>query len=75
MNNFPPRATVENLKAQYPKGTRVELVNMQDPYTYIAPGTQGTVEAVDDIGTVHVKWDDGHRIGAAYGADKIRKIG
>lgn len=74
MNNFPSLAIVERIKAQYPNGTRVELVNMQDPYTYIAPGTKGTVEAVDDIGTVHIKWDNGRHLGAAYGADTIRKI-
>ena len=32
----------------------------------------GTVEFVDDIATVHVKWDCGSGLGVAYGVDKIR---
>jgi hypothetical protein len=34
-----------------------------DPYSTLAPGTAGTVEHVDDAGTVHVRWDDGRTIG------------
>ncbi len=30
---------------------------MDDPYSRLKPGDRGTVEFVDDIATVHVKWD------------------
>ena len=60
------------LRSYYPPGTRVELVRMEDPYTRLKPGDRGTVEFVDDIATVHVKWDCGSGLGVAYGADKIR---
>ena len=64
---------VENLREQYPRGTRVELIRMDDPQ---APpvGTKGTVIAVDDIGTIHVKWDDGSTLGIAFGADVCRVL-
>lgn len=43
MNGFPSRETVERLRMTYPKGTRVELVSMSDPYAKLKPGDQGTV--------------------------------
>lgn len=74
MYGFPKREVVERIKKQYPQGTRVQLVHMDDPYTNIPPGTMGTVAAVDDIGTIHIKWDNGCRLGAAYGVDTVRKV-
>lgn len=57
----------------YAKGDRVELVNVNDPYTLLAPGTQGTVQSVDSLGTVHVKWDNGSYLGMIEEAgDRIR---
>lgn len=73
-NRFPPRSVVERIRDHYPKGARVELISMDDPYTKLKPGDQGTVIAVDDIGTVHIAWDNGGSLGAAYGADRIRRI-
>ena len=72
--NYPSRETVERIKLMYPKGTRVELVLMDDPYRIMPPGLQGTVVAVDDMATVHVTWDNGSTLGAAYGIDRIRKL-
>lgn len=54
-------------------GKRVELVKMNDPYTTLLPGTQGTVIMVDDLGTIHVKWDNGSTLGLIPGED-IYKI-
>ena len=64
---------IERLREQYPKGTRVELIRMEDPQ---APpvGTKGTVIGVDDIGTIHVNWDNGSGLGVAYGEDSCRRI-
>jgi hypothetical protein len=44
-------------------GKRVRLVRCTDPYTRLAPGIEGTVRVVDDLGTVHVEWDNGSRLG------------
>ena len=74
MNGFPSREVVERLRQRYPAGCRVELISMNDPYATLKPGDQGTVVAVDDIGTVHIDWDNGSGLGAAYGADVIRRI-
>lgn len=65
---------VKELRRQYPKGTRVELISMEDPYSNLIEGDQGTVTRVDDIGTIHVKWDKGSSLGIVYGEDSCRKI-
>lgn len=72
--NFPSESTVKRIKAEYPEGTRVELVRMDDPYTKIPEGTKGTVMVVDDTGTIHVKWDNGSSLGIVYGEDSCKKI-
>jgi len=75
MNKFPSKETVERLRQMYPSGCRVELVSMDDPYTKLEPGDQGTVKFVDDIGTIFVNWDCGSGLGIAYGEDVCRKVG
>lgn len=67
------QATINMLRINYPKGTRVELVKMDDEQ---APsiGTQGTVSGVDDIGTIMVVWDNGSHLGLVLGEDICRKI-
>ena len=74
MNGFPSHRTVEMLRERYPTGCRVELVSMNDPYSRLKPGDQGEVVMVDDIGTVHVRWDCGSSLGVAYGEDQIKRL-
>ena len=64
---------LQRLRAEYKEGDRVELIQMDDIQAP-PPGTKGTVICVDDIGTIHVKWDTGGRLGVAYGEDSCRKI-
>jgi len=64
---------LQALRERYPKGTRVELVQMDDSQ---APpiGTKGTVIGVDDIGSIMVAWDNGSGLNVAYGVDICRKV-
>ena len=72
---FPPREIVDRIKKEYPSGTRVELLHMDDPYrTEMVAGLKGTVSSVDDTGTIHVDWDNGSHLGIVYGEDSCRKI-
>lgn len=50
-------------RARNLEGRRVRLVRTNDIHTRLVPGTEGTVAFVDDLGTVHVKWDDGSSLG------------
>ena len=64
---------VMTLKSLYSNGTRVKLLEMEDPF---APpiGTLGTVIGVDDIGSILVSWDNGQSLNVLYGIDKIMKL-
>ena len=60
------------LRNKYLQGSRVELVEMDDPQ---APpiGTHGTVLGVDDTGSILVSWDSGSSLNVLFGVDKIHK--
>lgn len=68
------RAIVENIKKTYPPGTRIELISMNDPYAPIPSGTRGTVRVVDDMGTIHPRWDNGRTLGVVPGEDDFRRL-
>ena len=74
MNKFPSKETVERLRNEYPVGTRVELVWMNDPYSKLRPGDKGTVDFVDDAGTIFCTWDRGSSLGVVYGEDLVKKL-
>ena len=66
---------LEQLRKEYPIGTRVELIHMDDPYNKkLVPGCKGTVRWVDDWGTIHVNWECGSGLGVVYGEDSCRKV-
>ena len=74
MNGFPSAREIALLRERYPKGCRIELVCMDDPYSRLKPGDQGEVAVVDDIGTIHVRWDNGSSLGVVYGVDQIKRL-
>ena len=71
---FPSREIVERLRREYPAGTRVELVRMDDVQAPPA-GTTGTVKGVDDTGSLLMRWDNGSGLNVVYGEDIVRKVG
>ena len=52
------------------KGDRVRLIYMNDPYTNLGEGATGTVDCIDDMGTIHVLWDCGSHLGLIPGVDR-----
>jgi len=56
--DFNSKQKVELLKKAYPKGTRIRLYKMvgEDQMPY---GLEGDVTFVDDIGQIHMNWDNG----------------
>ena len=64
---------VELLKRRYPAGTRVRLLKMEDPNP-VPIGMLGTVEDVDDIGSLVVQWDNGRQLHVLHGIDEVEKI-
>ena len=70
---FPSREIVERIRREYPAGTRVELIRMDDVQAPPA-GTLGTVLGVDDTGSLLMQWDTGSGLNAVYGEDIVRKV-
>ena len=70
---FPSREIVERIRREYPAGTRVELVRMDDAQAPLA-GTLGTVLGVDDTGSLLMRWDNGSGLNVVYGEDYAEKI-
>ncbi len=62
------------IRSQYPPGTRIRLQQMNDPYAPVPPGTEGIVDCVDDIGQIHMKWDNGRTLALIPGEDSFTKI-
>lgn len=71
---FADRKTVERLRKTYPAGCRIVLDEMDDPYTKIPVGAQGTCKGVDDAGDILCAWDMGSSLKVAYGADRCHKV-
>ena len=67
------KETLEALRKEYPIGSRVELVRMDDVQ---APpiGTKGMVKGVDDIGSIMVAWDTGSSLSVVYGVDAVKRL-
>ncbi len=70
---FPNETIINFLRKEYPAGTRVELVKMDDVQAPPA-GTTGTVLGVDDTGSLLMRWDNGSGLNVVYGEDIIRKV-
>ena len=64
---------VAQLRNQYPKGTKIELLEMDDVQ---APpvGTVGIVQGVDDLGSLLVRWENGSSLSVIDGVDRVKKI-
>ena len=70
---FVRKEIIERLRKEYPVGTRVELIRMDDIQ---APpiGTCGTVTGVDDAASIMISWDNGSSLSVVYDEDLCRKI-
>ena len=68
------RRKAERYKQMYPKGTRIELIQMGDDPRPIPPGTRGTVAFVDDMGQIGMHWDNGSSLSLIPGEDSFRVL-
>lgn len=73
LDSIRPEA-LARLREQYPRGTRVSLIEMNDPYRDMPPGLEGEVLYVDDAASIHVAWSNGSSLAVIYGVDRIEKI-
>ena len=66
---------IQNIKEKYIAGTKIELIEMYDNTNPVPKGTKGIVDFVDDIGTIHMKWETGSSLGLIVGVDEFKVIG
>lgn len=52
------REEIARIKERYPKGTPICLYSMEGEQTVLL-GSRGVVDHVDDIGQIHIKWENG----------------
>ncbi len=53
---------------------RVRLVRMEDPYTNLKNGDEGTIEGSDGLGHILVKWDNGSTLNLIPEIDEFEII-
>ena len=70
---FPSKEQIERLRKKYPVGTRIELIEMSDSQAPPA-GTLGTCLAVDDMGDLIMKWDNGCGLNLIPNVDDFRIV-
>ena len=68
------RERAARTRLNYPPGTRIELIQMGDDPRPVAPGTRGSVRFVDDMGSIHMHWDNGRTLALIPGEDSFRKL-
>lgn len=57
----------------YKPGDRIELFYMDDSQA-VPDGIKGTINYIDDIGQLHMHWDNGRTLAVDLEFDSIRKI-
>ena len=63
---------IEEIKSKYKKGTKIQLIKMHNDPQPIPEGTKGIVDFVDDIGTIHMIWENGSGLGLVVGTDEFK---
>ncbi|WP_323736241.1 DUF4314 domain-containing protein [Methanosphaera sp. ISO3-F5] len=64
---------IKQIKKTYKTGTKIILDHMEDIQA-IPQGTKGTVMYVDDIGQIHVNWENGSGLALIHGVDEFHII-
>ena len=65
---------VKKTRETFTEGLVIELIEMAEERYAPPAGTKGTVEYVDDMGTVHVRWENGSSLGLLPEIDRYRII-
>ena len=72
---FPNKSYLAQLRKQYPVGTKIQLISMRDEKYPILPGTIGVVTHIDDMGSVHLKWQNGSSLAIIPEVDSFKVLG
>ena len=75
MIQFPNKSYLAQLRKQYPVGTKIQLISMRDEKYPILPGTIGVVTHIDDMGSIHMKWQNGSSLALIPEVDSFKTVG
>lgn len=64
----------ELMRKKYPPGTHIQLIEMNDPYAPVPPGTEGILDFIDDACQMHMKWDNGRTLALIPDEDRFSVI-
>ena len=64
---------INTLKRDYPAGTKVKLICMKDE-DQMPSGLIGIVQFVDDIGQIHVAWENGSSLAINPDVDEFVRM-
>ena len=71
---FPNKAYLEQLRKQYPIGTKLQMITMRNEKYPIPPGTVGEVTHIDDLGSIHMKWQNGSSLALIPEVDSFKVL-
>ena len=71
---FPNKSYLAQLRKQYPKGTKLQMITMRNEKYPVPPGTIGEVTHIDDIGNIHVRWQNGSSLALIPEVDSFKVV-
>ena len=71
---FPNKNYLAQLRKQYPIGTKIQLISMRDEKYPILPGTIGEGTHIDDMGSIHMKWQNGASLALSPEVDSFKVL-
>ena len=71
---FPSKSYLEQLRRQYPKGTKLQLLSMRNEKYPVLPGTVGEVTHIDDAGSIHMRWENGSSLALIPEIDSFQTV-
>lgn len=65
MNNELTESEIIEIRNKYKAGTKIKLLKdmKEEPSNSVKAGEIGIVDHVDDIGTIHIRWENGSGLG------------
>lgn len=65
---------IQVVKDKYIKGTKIKLIKMYDPFSPPPSNTIGIVEFVDDVGQIHINWNNGSTLALVPDLDEFEVL-
>lgn len=65
---------IEEIRKYYKSGQKVRLIKMYDYISPVPPLTTGLIDYIDDVGTLHITWENGSTLGLIVGVDEFEII-